>query len=80
MNIMPSCKEVTAAVASDDLPRRPWHERLAVRLHLLMCRHCRRYVKQLAGIASAVRGLYREKPPSTDSLEKSILESIKKRP
>jgi predicted anti-sigma-YlaC factor YlaD len=79
MKIMPSCKEVTAAVASDDLPRRPWRERLAIRLHLLMCRHCRRYVEQLAAIASAVRALYREKPPSTDSLEKSILDSIKKR-
>jgi predicted anti-sigma-YlaC factor YlaD len=79
MKIMPSCKEVTAVVASDDLLRRPWRERLAIRLHLLMCRHCRRYVEQLAAIASAVRALYREKPSSTDSLEKSILESIKKK-
>ncbi len=79
MNIMPSCKEVTAAVASDDLARRPWRERLAIRLHLLMCRHCRRYVEQLAAIASAVRALYREEPPAPDSLEKSILDSIKKR-
>lgn len=76
---MPSCKEVTAAVASDDLRRRNWRERLLVRIHLLMCRHCRRYVEQLASIAAAARSLYREEPRSTESLEKSILESLRKK-
>lgn len=75
---MMTCKELTAAVASDDLPGRSWRERLGVRLHLMMCRHCRRYVAQLRSIADAVRKLYRDEPRSTESLEKSILKSLRK--
>ncbi len=75
---MMTCKEVTAAVASDDLLRRSWRERLGVRLHLMMCRHCRRYVAQLRSIADAVRKLYYDEPRSTEPLEKSILKSLRK--
>jgi predicted anti-sigma-YlaC factor YlaD len=56
---MLTCKEVTTMIATDDLSRRPWHDRLGVRFHLMMCRHCRRYKAQLAAIADAVRDLYR---------------------
>ncbi len=76
---MLTCKEVTAAVASDDLLRRPWRERLGVRLHLLMCRHCRRYAAQLAAIGTAVRRLYRDQPDPKASLRQSILESLRKK-
>lgn len=76
---MLTCKDLTTAVASDDLQRRSWRERLGIRLHLMLCRHCRRYVAQLAAIGNAARRLYRPKPPSTDSLERSILESLRKR-
>jgi predicted anti-sigma-YlaC factor YlaD len=75
---MLTCKELTTAVASDDLQRRSWRERLGVRFHLMMCRHCRRYVAQLAAIGDAARRLYRRERPSTDSLERSILESLRK--
>ncbi len=74
---MLTCKEVSTAVASEDLARRSWSERLAVRLHLLMCRRCRRYVAQLAAIGNAVRRLYRDEP-QPKSLEESILDSLKK--
>lgn len=30
-------------------------ERLGLRLHLLMCRHCRRYARQLRALTSATR-------------------------
>jgi hypothetical protein len=79
MTMMPNCKEVTTAVASDDIARRPWRERLMVRLHLMMCRHCRRYAAQLAAIGDAARRLFRREPPPSDSLERSILESLRKR-
>jgi len=32
----------------------PWYRRLSVKLHLLMCHHCRRYVKQLRLLIRAV--------------------------
>jgi anti-sigma factor ChrR (cupin superfamily) len=73
-----TCKEVSTAVASEDLPRFSWRKRIGVRLHLLMCRHCRRYAAQLAAIGNAVRRLYRDEP-QTKSLEDSILNLLKKK-
>jgi len=74
---MMTCKEVSAAVASEALPRLSWRKRIGIQLHLLMCRHCRRYAAQLAAIGSAVRRLYRDEAP-TKSIEESILKSLKK--
>ena len=54
------CKEVTRLCASEDLRGAPWRTRMAVRAHLLMCRHCRRYVRELARIGAAVRALARD--------------------
>jgi anti-sigma factor ChrR (cupin superfamily) len=75
---MMTCKEVSTAVASEDLARLSWGRRIGIHLHLLMCRHCRRYAAQLAAIGNAARRLYRAEPP-TKSLEESILNSLKKK-
>ncbi len=75
---MLTCKEVSTAVASEDLARLSWQKRIGVRLHLLMCRHCRRYAAQLAAIGNAVRRLYRDEP-EPKSLEESILNSLDKK-
>jgi hypothetical protein len=37
---MLKCKEIAGMLASDGLETAPWTRRLAVRLHLAMCRHC----------------------------------------
>lgn len=54
------CREVTRLHASDELASAPWRTRLGVRLHLMLCRHCRRYVRELARIGEAARALYRD--------------------
>lgn len=56
------CNEVTQLCASEDIRRAPLGKRIAVRIHLMMCRSCRRYVSELAAIGRAVRGLERETP------------------
>ncbi len=74
---MLSCKEVARKIASDEFQGAGWRERLAVRLHLLVCRHCRRYKAQLRSIGTAARnlwGLHSEDPPKLDRLERQILE------
>jgi len=44
---LPSCKEVTR-MASESMERKlPLRQRLEVKLHLLVCSLCMRYVKQL---------------------------------
>ena len=52
---MIGCSELTRMVASDALADAPWWRRAAVRLHLLMCRHCRGYVQQIDMIGKEVR-------------------------
>jgi len=51
---MLSCNEVSRAVAGD-LQREPWRRRLGVRLHLLMCDHCRRFAAEMNALNRAVR-------------------------
>ncbi len=67
---MLSCKEVARIVASGALDEYTWDGRLALRLHLLMCRHCRRYARQLRAIAVAARGLWREESEDPSTLER----------
>jgi hypothetical protein len=54
---MLSCREVTQLVAGEQLARAGLGTRLSLRLHLLMCNHCRKYVDQLRQIGRAARQL-----------------------
>lgn len=51
---MLTCRELAQdpeLLLADELP---WRHRLSVRMHLLMCRHCRRYVSQLRVLIRAI--------------------------
>lgn len=67
---MPTCREVTQLVASDALASAGWHRRLMVRLHLVMCVHCRRYVEQLRQISHAMRYRGAGSPEESGSAER----------
>ncbi len=74
---MLNCKDLTRKIASDELAEAGWRERLGVRLHLLLCRHCRRYKAQLRAIGAAARNLWgprSQDPPTLERLERQILE------
>ena len=78
---MPNCKEVARLIASDELADAVWANRALVRLHLLMCRHCRGYAAQLRAIGAAARGrwdLSVEDRAAFDQLQSSILEECLK--
>jgi len=60
------CREVTRLHASDELERATFMTRMGVRLHLAMCRHCRRYVRELRRIGEAVRSVYAPGPTSAE--------------
>ena len=80
---MLNCKDVTRKIASDEFREAGWGERLGVRFHLFMCRHCRRYAVQLRVIGAAARKLCgpRSQDPSTlERLERQILERSLGRP
>jgi len=43
---MYSCKKIADKASDYTEGQLKWHERVAYRFHLLMCKHCRRFVKQ----------------------------------
>ncbi len=55
---MPTCKEVAAAVASDQLAEAGWWRRLRLRLHLILCPPCERYAAEIRALGDAARDLY----------------------
>ena len=76
---MLTCKEFSRALASDELENAPWTRRLAVRFHLLMCRHCRRYRAQLQAIGAMERDMFGGQSGDEETLErlqKSILNKL----
>ena len=67
---MPTCREVTRWIASDELTNASWRRTLATRLHLLKCPPCRRFLDQIRSIGRAVRNLYRLQEIDAASLER----------
>jgi predicted anti-sigma-YlaC factor YlaD len=64
-----TCREVTE-MANDYLDRNlNWLAKLQFRLHLMMCRHCQRYVDQLAKTITLLRGS-RGEPPDRGTEDK----------
>ena len=70
------CKEVTTMVARGDLADAGLWLRMKVRLHLMMCRHCARYAKQMRTIGSRVRERFQS--PDVEDLQERILQSVDK--
>jgi anti-sigma factor ChrR (cupin superfamily) len=64
-----TCKEVARTVSSEDIDQIGWRNRLAVRFHLLMCRHCRRYAEQMQALGDAARSVFQQPPDDQSSPE-----------
>lgn len=68
---MLNCREITQRASGYLDGALPWHVRLEVRLHLMMCRFCREYVRQMTLVMQALRRLPGREPsaaPSEDLL------------
>jgi anti-sigma factor RsiW len=52
---MLSCREVTERASALIDRELSWSERLQMRIHLAMCRHCSRFVSQLRLLRAALR-------------------------
>ena len=70
------CRQVTEIVAGGELiDAGPWL-RMKIRLHLMMCRHCARYAKQIRTLGVAARERFRRPDEtSVQELQRKILES-----
>ncbi len=49
------CKEVATLISTDALQALDVWQRLSVRLHVMMCRHCRRFARQVALVGRMAR-------------------------
>ena len=74
---MMTCKEVSILVSMGDFENAPMMRRMAVCLHLAMCRHCRAFREQLRLIGRAARLLCEvfEREPSAN-FEAKILDHL----
>lgn len=71
---MLSCKELVAR-SSDYLDRQlSFRERMAVRTHLLACRHCRRFIRQMRLTQATLRILPEGVDPELDRLAARLAE------
>lgn len=61
-----TCKEVSTLVARGELAEVSFARRLAVRLHLAMCRQCRAFQRQLEAISAAARAQAAAPDPGQD--------------
>jgi hypothetical protein len=77
---MLTCKDVSKLV-SESLDRKlPLRQRMAVRLHIMMCRMCRAYQKQTLLLRNAVKAYAHslDKGDSSESLPEDAAHRIKK--
>lgn len=76
---MMTCKEVSTLISTGGFSDAPLTRRLGVRLHLLMCRHCRAFRRQLEAVARSARAAaaVHETEPSRD-FESKIAASLKR--
>lgn len=75
---MLTCKEVVKIVSSEDRPS--WSRKLKVRIHLFICDHCRRYVKQLEHLGEGFRRVFQSTANSvqTEEIQRIEAEVIRK--
>ena len=69
------CKEATGTIVRGEFEEAGWTRRLAVRFHLLMCRHCQIYVTQIKKIGQSVRQLFtltKDEEARLEALEETI--------
>jgi hypothetical protein len=57
---MLNCKQVSRLVSQAMDAKLPWHQRVAMRFHLLYCSWCRRYAAQIKFLRRASRELPKE--------------------
>lgn len=61
---MLKCREVSHKASLYLEGELPWRERVAMRVHLLMCNDCRRFLRQLSGLIRAIPLMHRQASPA----------------
>ncbi len=76
---MMSCREVIV-LANDHLDHRlSMGQRIGLRMHLAMCQHCRRYLRQLRATLRALTQVRQTEPPIAADDEAKLVELFRNR-
>lgn len=67
---MLKCKQVSQMAATDQLEQQGFMMKLQLRMHLMMCRHCRTYVSQIKAIGRGARKLVSGREADPGQLQK----------
>ena len=76
---MIDCRNVHHLVATGRDEELGLMKRLELKLHLMMCRHCSRYVAQMRSIGEAIRRLCSERPEDAEDashIEREVLAAV----
>lgn len=72
-----SCKDVSQKVSLSMDVQLPFHHQMAVRIHLLMCRYCARFRRQLMMLRKMSR--HTDADPTPTQTPKTLSPEIKER-
>lgn len=71
------CSEVVRLISSDEYLSAGLLKKLGIRLHLAMCKHCKKYARQLRVLAAGLRKAGEEIPPfEFESARTRILQKL----
>jgi len=66
ISVNPTCKEVTALVIAREDLELPWHERLAVGMHMRICATCPVFERQVLTLRNAMQQWRNYQEPDAD--------------
>ncbi len=69
---MLSCKDVAQQASNYIDQQYSWRQRMAFRLHLFICRNCRRYISQLRSSIDSLKLLKRLPQPILNEHQKKL--------
>jgi hypothetical protein len=76
VRVMPSCRDISQLISDGMDCNLPLRRRLSIRLHVSMCKFCRRYEKQLHLLRASI-GHYAD--PDENLVEKSLSPAAKEK-
>lgn len=76
---IPPCREVALKLAHGEFEGYSWRAGLIVRVHLFMCRHCRRFARQMRLVSEGLRTIWKGNPSGErlNAAQRRILSHIK---
>ena len=76
---MLKCRDISGLVASGELENVGWIKKLEIRMHLMMCAHCSRYLAPIHAIGQGARFLIRGQeadPEQIQRMEQEVLDRV----